>query len=77
MLKADAAFEAVSVVLGVFPRRVRPGQAKQGTEFSQEELVVGPLATGGGGPAGDEGPNQGGVKPVIRGWVVRRQDTAI
>ncbi|MBP6733994.1 MAG: hypothetical protein KAX51_02535 [Chromatiaceae bacterium] len=52
-------------------------QAKQGAEFGQEELVVGPLTTGSGGPAGDEGPDQGGVEAVIRGRVVRRQGAAV
>lgn len=40
-------------------------------------MVVGPLTTGSGGPAGDEGPDQGGVEAVIRGRVVRRQGAAV
>ena len=52
VLEDDPALEAVGVVLGVAAGRVGLGQAEQGAEFGQEELVVGPLGAGGAAPSG-------------------------
>ena len=55
MLKDHSALEAVAVVFAIAPGRVGLGQAEQGAEFRQEDLVVGPLGAVGAFPAGDEG----------------------
>ena len=55
VLEDHAALEAVAVVFAIAPGRVGLGQAEQGAEFRQEDLVVGPLGAVGAFPAGDEG----------------------
>ena len=55
VLEDHPALEAVGVLVGVLPGRVRLGQVEEGAEFGEEELVVGPLGAVGPLPAGDEG----------------------
>lgn len=60
------AFEDVGVVAGVVGRGIWMGQVEQSRQLGEEELVVGPFATGCGSPAGDKGGDL--AIDVLRLW---------